>query len=101
VQLLIDLPAYAFTGNNTITEINAFKLRGLSTEDDIKKYIKYVDKFKSTEIRVRGIGLGSMYEIKMRGCLSIGLNMSGSQTYGYVPFKLPQISYDDMIKSSL
>ena len=101
VQLLIDLPAYAFTGNNTITEINAFKLRGLSTEDDIKKYIKYVDKFKSTEIRVRGIGLGSMYEIKMRGCLSIGLNMSGSQTYGYAPFKLPQISYDDMIKSSL
>lgn len=101
VQLLIDLPAYAFTGNNTITEINAFKLRGLSTEDDIKKYIKYVDKFKSTEIRVRGIGLGSMYEIKMRGCLSIGLNMSGSQTYGYEPFKLPQISYDDMIKSSL
>ena len=101
VQLLIDLPAYAFTGNNTITEINAFKLRGLSTEDDIKKYIKYVDKFKSTEIRVRGIGLGSMHEIKMRGCLSIGLNMSGSQTYGYAPFKLPQISYDDMIKSSL
>ena len=101
VQLLIDLPAYAFTGNNIITEINAFKLRGLSTEDDIKKYIKYVDKFKSTEIRVRGIGLGSMYEIKMRGCLSIGLNMSGSQTYGYAPFKLPQISYDDMIKSSL
>ena len=101
VQLLIDLPAYAFTGNNAITEIDAFKLRGLSTEDDIKKYIKYVDKFKSTEIRVRGIGLGSMYEIKMRGCLSIGLNMSGSQTYGYAPFKLPQISYDDMIKSSL
>ena len=101
VQLLIDLPAYAFVGNNTITEINAFKLRGLSTEDDIKKYIKYVDKFKSTEIRVRGIGLGDMYEIKMRGCLSIGLNMSGSQIYGYAPSKLPQISYEDMIKSSL
>jgi hypothetical protein len=101
VQLLIDLPAYAFTGNNTITEIYAFKLRGLSTEDDIKKYIKYVDKFKSTEIRVRGIGFGNTYDIKMRGCLSIGLNMSGSQIYGYAPSKLPQISYDDMIKSSL
>lgn len=71
-HLYIDFPTYLFKGNvlagDHYETQDTFRLRGLTTDAQAKQYIRFVNKFKSSQIRLRALNV-HLSSILMRGCL--------------------------------
>lgn len=98
-RILIDLPAYAFTGDTRephggVSE--AFNNRGYTSNNEIKQYIKFVNKYKTTNIRIRTNGIKNLGGLSFRGCLSV--NITSNAPY---PWNQDLISRSLILKSSL
>ena len=103
-SLVIDMPAYLYqqepwsNGESGLVIQDTFSSRGLTTTDDVSQYIRFVNQYRTTNVRIRCVNLKCGGGVFLRGSLSYDTTAMTK----YDDFNVDlRISYSDLLRHSM
>lgn len=103
-SLVIDMPAYLYkqepwsNGESGLVIRDTFSSRGLTTTDEVSQYIRFVNQYRTTKVRIRCANLKCGGGVYSRGCLVYD-TQTAMNKYNDFDFDL-RVSYSDLLKHS-
>lgn len=103
-SLVIDMPAYLYkqqpwsNGESGLVIQDTFSSRGLTTTDEVSQYIRFVNQYRTTNVRIRCVNLKCGGGVFLRGSLAYDT----TAMIKYDDFNVDlRISYSDLLRHSM
>lgn len=103
-SLVIDMPAYLYkqqpwsNGESGLVIQDTFSSRGLTTTDEVSQYIRFVNQYRTTKVRIRCTNLKCSGGVFLRG----GLAYDTTAMTKYDDFDVDlRISHSDLLRHSM
>lgn len=103
-SLVIDMPAYLYkqqpwsNGESGLVIQDTFSNRGLTTIDEVSQYIRFVNQYRTTNVRIRCVNLKCGGGVFLRG--SLAYDTTAMTKYDDFNVDL-RISYSDLLRHSM
>lgn len=103
-SLVIDMPAYLYkqqpwsNGESGLVIQDTFSSRGLTTTDEVSQYIRFVNQYRTTNVRIRCVNLKCGGGVFLRG--SLAYDTTAMTKYDDFNVDL-RISYSDLLRHSM
>lgn len=103
-SLVIDMPAYLYkeqpwsNGESGLVIQDTFSSRGLTTTDEVSQYIRFVNQYRTTNVRIRCVNLKCGGGVFLRG--SLAYDTTAMTKYNDFDVDL-RISHSDLLRHSM